>query len=622
MMHAHQFRECALALAIGVAAAVGGAAACAPADEATDEGAAFATEFDKVEWLEKAAKMLRNGDGLGPDDDVHALSAMSKSEVVDLWMKDPRFGDAVLAFNLYYLGRGIDQVKTPRAEGGFNYDSRIFEFPQAVMAAKSVLEGGNYFSLYEGNPSFIAPSNPALAPTAAEDSERARVLADMDAAIARVEVDRASACEQFTQAGFQATNRLRLIGFAPATEVRQTWLVKHPLYPRSVDCDGATSASDLAASMRSVRTAIEEIWKRAGAPRSLAPVQSLTDLPEIPVAAPGLPPLVRPLGAAFFTTLPSSSTNFHRKRAAYMLKTYFCDDMTPLELPATDPGDGGTSDVHASNPNCQSCHYRLDPMGALFRDIGTAGRDFIGQNKVKFDDGITFSGAAYDHYLSQWRNPDGSFRAGYWVLGRDGKPQRELGWTDADGDRIDGLWSYLRRSTVVKACMVRKLAEYVLGPKQVYDREWLAQISADLEDGPHSAESFKTVVKSLLLSKTFATHDPEKGVCYDIPDNASPNRSPCAIAHVVGGQCSNCHSDVAGPGHLDFTQWVDVGGGVFSWPHQDDAGQQLPPKESYRRMLERITSPDRAIRMPLLRAMPSEDFVTFREWLKSRVETP
>jgi hypothetical protein len=624
-------RNLALAGAVTVAGVLGGAAACAPAGEATASGAQYATEIDKVEWLEKTAKMLRYGDGIGPHDDVAALTAMSKEDVVDLWMKDPRFGDAVLAFNLYYVGRDRDQLKSPLPGGGFAYDPTLFEFPQVLASAKAVLEGGNYFSLYEGNPPFVDQPNPALVPAAGDppsDVERASVGLQMDQAIAQAPADRAGACDAFVQASLQATNRLRLLGFAPAVQLRQTWLTKNPSYPLTVDCsaDATTSVDQLVTSMRAVRVAIDAIWKSFVARRIAQQVKWISDLPETPVAFDGLPPLVPVLGATFFTTLPSTSTNFHRKRAAYMLRTYFCDDLTPLELPQTDPGDGGTSDVHASNPTCQSCHYRLDPMGALFRDVGAKGRNFSGQGHITFDDAITFSGSAYDHYLSQWRNQDGSFRAGYWVIGRDGKPQREQDWTDADGDTLSGLWSYMRRSNVVKSCLVRKLAEYVLGPKQVYDREWLGQISESLEDGPQSAEAFKGVLKSLLLSKTFAMHDPAPGVCYDIPDGASPNRSPCAIAHIVSTQCAGCHDSadgpVDGPLRLDFTQWVDVGGGVYSWPHHDKDGNQLPRAESLRRILERITASDLSRRMPLFRALSAEDFTTFRGWLTTTLENP
>jgi hypothetical protein len=615
-------------LALGVAALSAGGA-CSTPEDATQQVEQEASELDKLDWLEKAAKILRYGRGLGPQDDVEALERLPKADVVDLWMREPRFGDAVLAFNLYYLGRSIEPLSQPNPAGGVTYDPGVFEFPQAVMAARAALRGGNFFDLFEGSPAFISTRTGSAGPPPPgfPKGERERVVALLDAAIEHtVRGDRAGGCERYLQAGLRATNEIRLLGFTPALEIRHAWLHRQGDYPLSLDCspESTLSVAALVASMRAVRAGIDKVWRSVddhpiGLP--VPTVTSIADFPAVPVSVEGLPPLVPVLGRTFFRALPSSSTNFQRKRAAYMLKTYFCDDLTPLDIPAAN-GDAGTGDLHANNPNCQACHYRLDPMGALFRNVGGDGRNFVGQNRIRFDDAIVFEGKAYEQYLSQWRNPDGSFRAGYWVIGQDGNPQREPGWTDAYGDALGGLWPYMRRSKLVKSCLVRKLADYVLGPKQVYDREWLAQISRDFADGPQSGAQFRGVVKALLLSKTFSTHDPDKGVCYDLPEKASPNRSPCAIAHVVSANCAGCHSSIAGAGRLDFTKWTDIGGGTFSWSHADPGGNQLPRAESLRRMLDRITTADRNKRMPLLRAMPADDFLTFRQWLTTSLETP
>jgi hypothetical protein len=613
-----------------------GASACASRSDAGDSAEQGATVIDQVEWLEKAAKVLRNGEGLGPDDDVAALAKLSKSEIVDRWMQDPRFGDSVLAFNLYYLGRSVDQVKRPAGNAEFTYDPIVFEFPQALMAARAAVSDRNYFDLYEGSPSFVFPQAPrpvadsgsVATPPTVPAGERARLVGLMDSAIGGLAENRGRACDQFVQAGLQATNQLRFLGFTPALTMRRLWLSPQEGFPLSLDCSAESKASDgeVAASMRAVRAGIDAAWQRVEE-RSTAPVRSIVDLTAVPVAVEGLPPIVSPMGPSFFQTLTSSSTNFQRKRAAHMLKTYFCDDLTPLDIPSAEPadagGDGGSAaDLHASSPNCQACHYRLDPMGALFRNIGVKGTDFSGKGSIRFDDSIFFEGKAYEQYLSQWRNPDGGFRAGYWVLGADGKPERERGWTDAHGDTLRGLWPYMRKSKLVKACLVRRLTEYVLGPGQVYDREWLAQVSEGFADGPQSGAQFKRVLKELLLSKTFSIHNPVKGTCYDVPVGAPPNRAPCAIASVVSANCAGCHSSTTGPGRLDFTNWQDVGGGQFSWAHLDENGQQLPRAESQRRMLDRITTADRSRRMPLLRAMPGDDFVTFRGWLTTNLEEP
>jgi hypothetical protein len=459
-------------------------------------------------------------------------------------------------------------------------------------------------------------------PVPVPPGERERVLAAMDGAIDTTTTDRAGGCERFVQSVLQATNDLRFLGFTPAMTIRQRWLSPHPDYPRALDCaaESTRPVEDVVASMRAIRGGIDQIWIGYEA-RNTGVIATISDLAMVKVAVDGLPPLVSPFGPTFFTALTSTSTNFQRKRSAHMLKTYFCDDLTPLDIPEPEPTDGGAgSDVHASNASCQACHYRLDPMGALFRNIGKGGQDYAGEGKIRFDDQIVFEGPQYESYLSQWRNPDGSYRAGYWVLGRDGKPERERGWTNADGDGLRGLWSYMRRSKDVKSCLVRRLAEYVLGPQQVYDREWLAEVSGGLVDGPQSGAQLKSVLKTLVLSKTFSVHNPEKGTCYDVPAGAAPNRSPCAIAHVVSANCAGCHASTAGPGKLDFTNWKDVGGGTFSWPHLDAQGNQLSREESLRRILDRIVTTERDKRMPLLRAMSTDDFNTFRGWLTTTLE--
>jgi mono/diheme cytochrome c family protein len=606
--------------AVAAVSAIG--VACTDRDEPVGTSESRQTELDQFDWLEKASKVLRAGDGLGPRDDVDALAALSKEAVVDLWMNDPRFGDSVLGFNLFYLGRAVNRVRpNPTITAAATaYDHMVYAWPQAIAAAQAVVSGGDYFQLYAGAPPYARTRNRPFSATEAQGM-RASVAAQLDAAITTTASDRTRGCTAFNQGMSVARQRLDVQGYTPAFAMR-SWL-RPSARSRTVDCEtGQPSTEELTGAMRGVRNAVDAIFVELEA--KLIPqagVKSIGDLPTITTSFEGLPSLNEPLTSeGFWTSVPVTSTNFQRKRAAAVLRTYFCDDLTPTSIPSADDGnDGGTSETgaHASNANCQTCHYRLDPIGALFRDIGTRGT--VVPNGVRFDDDVFFQGEAYERYLSQWKNPDGGFRAGYWIIGRSGKPEREAGWTDADGDTLEGLWSYLPRSKVVKSCLVRRLAEYVLGPKQVYDREWLAEISSGFERGAGSGEAFKQVVKSLVLSKTFATQDPTLGVCYDAPSDAPPNRSPCAIAHVVSTHCAGCHSSSAGPGHLDFTTWKDLGDGTFSWAHLEN-GAQLPRAESLRRIRERITTPDREKRMPLMRSLPEEDLATFQTWLEREIE--
>src|SRR5262249_26998450 len=67
--------------------------------------------------------------------------------------------------------------------------------------------------------------------------------------------------------------------------------------------------------------------------------------------------------------LRNSSTNMNRKRGAYVLKRFFCDDLTPVGFES--PKEHVTG-VHGSDTTCFNCHYKLDPMAGFFRNYGAS----------------------------------------------------------------------------------------------------------------------------------------------------------------------------------------------------------------------------------------------------------
>jgi hypothetical protein len=86
--------------------------------------------WEKRWWIDKTAKLLRAGEGIGPDDDVEALLKMSEEEVARHFMNDPRFGDALLDFNMYFMGFKADDIKTDGV-----YNSHAFDFANAISAS-------------------------------------------------------------------------------------------------------------------------------------------------------------------------------------------------------------------------------------------------------------------------------------------------------------------------------------------------------------------------------------------------------------------------------------------------------------------------------------------------------
>src|SRR5581483_2430968 len=110
------------------------------------------------------------------------------------------------------------------------------------------------------------------------------------------------------------------------------------------------------------------------------------------------------------TTLPNSSTNYDRKRAAYILQRFFCDDLTPVNVEA--PAQHGGSE-HASNPSCFACHYKLDPMAGFFRTLGIDFKDYSQKTYIVFDDGAYTNSA---NYWKAWQpGPDAThpYNVGY-----------------------------------------------------------------------------------------------------------------------------------------------------------------------------------------------------------------
>jgi hypothetical protein len=114
---------------------------------------AGASLWQKRWWIDRTARLLRGGEGLAPEDDLDALLPLSKEEIARRFMSDERFGDAILDFNLFFLGFKSDQLKN-----GSIYDRTVFDFPNAVAAAQALLKDGDYFQLFDlEGPFYMAP---------------------------------------------------------------------------------------------------------------------------------------------------------------------------------------------------------------------------------------------------------------------------------------------------------------------------------------------------------------------------------------------------------------------------------------------------------------------------------
>ena len=92
----------------------------------------------------------------------------------------------------------------------------------------------------------------------------------------------------------------------------------------------------------------------------------------------------------FYERYVNSSTNLNRRRAAAIFNIFLCDKMRPVQTPGVNDDQNfinqslnlntnshakifsQVKNIHANNPSCASCHYKLDPMASLFYGIGSA----------------------------------------------------------------------------------------------------------------------------------------------------------------------------------------------------------------------------------------------------------
>ncbi|WP_394844814.1 hypothetical protein LZC95_48180 [Pendulispora brunnea] len=570
----------------------------------TEQGLAEG-QLSKRAWIKKAAEVLRNGEGIGPDDNMDELMVLSEDAILDRFMADPRFGDTMLAFNLYYLSRPAEQLKEPSASDPTRsvYSPSVYAMPQAISGARAMVSGGDYFNIYSAaQPLFIAPMRPATEPFPPDPSVDARTahfnrireaIAQLRATAASSAPDaKASACSSIgfeSRYGFMITRYLDEAGFdrLVAQAVRESWIA--PL--AEGDCvDANVTAAQLVTKLDALRDGLEAVMTQAASLPTTA--NNVGEIATLSVNVPGLAPLspqtpfTQP---GFWETALNSSTNVNRRRASYIWKTYFCDDLTPLAVPS--PDGGHSEGKHGSAPECAACHYKLDPVAGLFRYNGKRGRNYEGRTSFLFDDDTALSGPTYEAYLDNWR------KDGNWVVGVNKAPNTlHDSWRPAE-NKLSDMWGFMKRAPEVRSCLVRRMAEYFLGANQVYDGTWLADVKADLKPGTGSSAKVKAIIRKLITSRTFSTSDPEHGKCYDCVGGQcteGPDKLPCEINSIVQTRCVNCHSEINQPAHLrvKLTGLVQLADGTYGFDHEDPNGNKLTRNQSFRRIMKYITTGD------------------------------
>ena len=580
--------------------------------------------WQKKWWVEKVARRLRAGQGLAPGDDLETLAKMAPEKVIDHFMSDPRFGDAVLDFNMYFLGGKLNDVWNA---GGTEYSQSVYDFPHAIAAAKAVVSGGDYFNLVDlnqpifmgqmGNPQPETPEDQNTDPDKLRDKYFLRIQKTVDDLLGIVNqnptMDMPTFCKSFLSSlgGINIGNLGIPVNLQVYINIGNSWYSK-----LIFNCQKPEPAKmDLLAELNLIKTQNQKFYDLIlGFLPRLYPQHSVADIRQINMDQFGIREKYTQFGLTQKLALVNSSTNYNRKRAAYMLKRYFCDDLTPINV--ENPVDH-VQGKHGSDPACFACHYKLDPMAGYFKDIGVFFSDFSKANTIYFDDNAQIDKATYQQ---AWK--DGAPAGHEWNIGyirAVNKPE-----LNDYGTNIDDLFALLRRAPEVKRCIVKRMFEYFVRKDQAIDGGYLNQLTDEFaaNSKTDSAAAFRSTVKSLLLSNSFSQQNAVSTQCYDFPPGYNPQGAPpCQVSYILKNNCVTCHDNVANAptDHLDLSKWIQLKDGTYNFVHLDDKGIQRTQKDTFERILDRLQSSDPTERMPLKKTMPSADREQLYLWVKNQV---
>jgi hypothetical protein len=616
------------------------AAAQSPA-AAQDAQAGTETAWHKRWWIDKTARLLRGGDGLGPDDAIDTLIPLPRADIARRFMADPRWGDTILDFNLFFLGFKSDSLKV---DG--EYDRAVFDFPNAVSAAQAMLSGGDYFRLFDfEGPFFMAP----LRTEALEDSPlhddagltpeqmRKKAVGELKGALLQLlERPRAgprSLCRQtkaLTDRVEDLSSRLhRAFDDAEIFALIRGEVVTAPLADLAAvaarECSGRAASQErleeaIRQAIRQIERAFEEVARFEPSvyrPKAVSEFKAF-DLSAFPTRQKWLS-----FGFEQGVALGNSSTNFNRKRSAYVLKRFFCDDLIPIGFEAPLEHVGG---AHGSQTSCFACHHKLDPMAGFFRSYGAYFFDYSRSEDIIFDDLAAKDRKRYEAAWQSGPKLQKALNVGY-IRSSRWQAQNVYGSSMSDLSRI------VRTAPEAKRCLMKRLFEYVVAEDQTIDAGYLDHLTRKFEEeaATNSSEAMKNAFVRILQSESYNRVDADPKQCYDpapgVTQKAGP---PCRVAFILSKNCGQCHTpDYEGPdgaGHLDVTSWVTAPDGRNHAFHHVDGGMlQMSAHESFARIIERLSTYDAKLRMPKGKVMPGHERQELFLWAQeemARVSRP
>lgn len=603
----------------------------------TPAAAGTAAAWHKRWWIDRAAKLLRGGDGLGPDDDIQALMGLSKEAIARRLMADPRFGDTVLDFNMFFLGFKSDSLKS---DG--HYDRTVFDFPNAIAAAQALLTGGDYFKLFDfEGPFYMAPlrSEPledapqpgdaGLTPTELRKKAMGEIEAEFASALefAKANLRVADICRrvkpladserELTQKLHRAFDDAEIFALVRGEVLTAPFGALAKLAERECHGKATQGSSKLVAGLRSAHLQIKRAFDQIATfePTAYQPT-SVAEFKRFDLAA--FPTKQKWLSFGFEQgmALGNSSTNFNRKRSAYVLKRFFCDDLIPIGFESPQEHIGG---AHGSQTTCFACHHKLDPMAGFFRSYGAYFFDYSRSEDIIFDDLASKDRKPYEALWKAANKAGRTWNVGY-IRSSRWQDNNSYGVSMADLSRI------VRSAPEVKRCLMRRLHEYVVAEHQTVDSGYLDYLADAFaaEAATDSSAALRNAIIRILQSSAFEQPDADPKRCYDLAPGAIAGAgSPCRVFSVLSKNCGQCHNAAGEDGaeRLDIHSWIAAPDGRHMFRHLDADQQQLAAQDSLARVIERLSTFDPKARMPKGRVMPNDERQELFLWAQEELAT-
>jgi hypothetical protein len=570
-------------------------------------------QWQKRIWLTRTVRTLWKGYTLRDSRLLDRWLQMSEEEVVLEILADRRFLRTVVDFGYFYLGRKSNDIP-------FSWDHEgslllLNQYPNIAHLARLLEAGaGDFFDFYSASapvyvtrlrnpPNFTTdPENPPD-PNATPKQIRQRLVEDWETVFNKMkgylndnnqDLDKKHFCENvfdFNPLGLLS----QFYGYDQFIFITADAFVS-PLQALGTYCGSSGSTTYTKQQLLGFASEINEFvvalhqFTLKHFENDVYQAKKFADLKLIP---PLLLPTqsAHPFQLSYASYINNNSTNFNRRRAAYILDRFFCDDLTPVAI--EDNGDH-TSDKHGTQATCMACHYRLDPMAGFFKTRGNFFVDYLKLGSITFDDNATMS---LEEYISEWRNPAGHERE--WNIGYV-RSQRDES-LNSYGESLEDLSEILRTAPEVRSCLVKRVFQYMTTTDQTFDGDYIDYITEHFneESQSNSVAAFKNLFGAAALSQTFAEKDRQPNECYDFEPGANPaNRPPCQVASILEKTCYKCHSAPDGRGGLNLDSWVEIAPGQFSFDHFDWEFKRVPRAETMAAIAERLSSPNPRLRMP------------------------